>query len=224
MKYLFSNDLSAIDNMILDSYLTYKFQENFFRIYTWMKPTLSLGLTNTATDINMLKLYDNYDLVRRETGGGIVLHDQDICFTLVRNIQVSPSGNYNEIKNHLEQFCLNLKLNVTKTLSNTQRSKLCFEGSNQHEIAIDNKKVIGIAQKKIRNRYLIQGTIQTKRSILNSSVQQFGLEKYKLQYILVELDKYLDKIYSFNKINKEDLLNINYEKYKQKNIDRFSVE
>ena len=76
--------------MLLDSYLTQKCTDEYFRIYQWIKPTLSLGATNNINEINLKYLQENnINVVYRETGGGIVFHNKDLCFSFITNAKLN---------------------------------------------------------------------------------------------------------------------------------------
>ena len=203
MNYIYSDTLTALDNMVLDSYLIQKDTEEYFRLYRWINPTLSLGLTNNKSELNLKYIKEhNIDKIHRETGGGIVFHNEDLCFSFINNIILKPKENYLFIKNILEKSLLELGENITYTHNINMKSSICFNGSNSHEISIDNKKKIGIAQKVLKKRYLIQGSIQIKttslRYLLNDNgraVVQYGLNN-------IDIDTVKEKIYSnFAKIH-----------------------
>ena len=201
MNYIYSDKLSALDNMLLDSYLTQKCTDEYFRIYQWVKPTLSLGATNNINEINLKYIQENnIDLVRRETGGGIVFHNEDLCFSFITNAKLKPKENYYVVKDILEEVLNDLDLIVTKTHNINTKSQICFHGSNNHEISIDNQKVIGIAQKLVKNRYLIQGSIQLKSTHINcilndnhKKIVQYGLNNIKLHIIKNKLYDHFNK-------------------------------
>jgi len=222
LNYLYSNNLSALDYMLLDSYLTREFSEDFFRLYFWRNPTISLGFTNNLEDLDEIQFdKSNCDIVMRETGGGIVYHDGDLCFSFIQNSILSPIENYNFLKNHLESFLSNLGFNITSTLNENYNANICFEGKNKHEISIDGKKVIGMSQRKINNRYLIQGSIQLKTTLFGR-IKQEGLNCN--QSVLDSLYNHLDTIFSFRDLDVTGVLDKKYLKYKQRNVDRFYVE
>ena len=172
-----------MDNMLLDSYLVQKSNENYLRIYRWKNPTLSLGLTNNVSELNLEYIRNsNIDIVRRETGGGVVFHNQDLCFSLITNSSLKPKENYLAIKNIIEKIFFDLGKIVTETKDKNIKSTVCFEGSNSHEISIEGNKIVGMAQKKIDKRYLLQGSIQLKSVQLsellidNREIVQYGLD------------------------------------------------
>ena len=222
--------------MLLDSYLTQQCTDEYFRMYQWVNPTLSLGITNNINEINLNYINDNnIDIVRRETGGGVVFHNEDLCFSLITNAHLRPKENYYLVKNIIEKTLCELGKVITITNDINTKSSICFNGSNNHEISIDNKKVIGIAQKLVKNRYLIQGSIQLKSITIehlvcdsdsdsdsDRKVVQHGLNDIEFNIIKEKIYENYAKIFSLIKIRDNDILNQQkYLEFKHKNKHRF---
>ena len=232
IRYIYSDNLSAIDNMILDSYLTYKFDINFIRIYKWRKPTISLGIKNKVTDLNIEYIRSKkIDVVRRPTGGGIIYHCDDCCFSIITNTNYSPRENYFYIKKMIEKIFLNLGLKVTKTEDKNIKSPICFDSTNSHEISINNRKVVGIAQRKIFGRYLVQGSIQLRtvklKFILNShdDIIQYGLDTITFNEIRDCLYNMFAQNALIQKYDVDDIIgHQDFQRYKQKHLKNFYEE
>jgi len=230
LKYIYSNTLSALDNMMFDSYLVQQCTDEYFRMYQWVNPTLSLGITNRINEINLNFVNKHkIDIIRRETGGGIVFHNNDLCFSLITNYKLKPKENYYLVKIAIEKALIELGQVVTKTNDINTKPALCFNGSNKHEISVNNKKVVGIAQKLVKNRYLIQGSIQLKTIIVENiiydsdkRVVQYGLDDVKLQIVKDNLYKNFAKMFQLKKIGYNNILTKKeYVKFKQENKNRF---
>jgi lipoate-protein ligase A len=218
--------------MLLDSYLTQQCTDEYFRMYQWLNPTISLGTTNNINEINLNYINEhNINIVRRETGGGIVFHNEDLCFSFITNYKLKPKENYYLIKTTIEKILLELGQTITTTHDTNIKSSICFNGSNNHEISIDNKKVIGIAQKLVNNRYLIQGSIQLKtitiQHLISDSdsdrkVMQYGINNIKLSTIQDKIYQNFAKMFSLVEVQETNILNKKeYIKFKQENKDRF---
>ena len=86
-RLLYTPELPAVENMALDAALMERArltEERVFRVYTWRRPTLSLGRNQTARG-----LYDpdtararGVDVVRRPTGGRAVLHHREVTYSV----------------------------------------------------------------------------------------------------------------------------------------------
>jgi lipoate-protein ligase A len=61
-----------------------QFQKPILRFYYWQKQTLSYGRTQGLRD-SVRRTYESqgWDIVQRPTGGGIVLHGTDLCFSIL---------------------------------------------------------------------------------------------------------------------------------------------
>ena len=53
------------------------------RFYQWQSPTLSLGYFQSYADRNQHAASLEADVVRRLSGGGAILHDQELTYSLV---------------------------------------------------------------------------------------------------------------------------------------------
>lgn len=229
MYYLHSEHLSAIDNMLIDSYLVSSDKE-YFRTYTWINPTISLGVSNSYSELNLDYIQSKkIDVIKRETGGGILYHDHDLCFSIINHSHLKPKENYLNIKTVIEQIFSNINLPVTKTTDTNLKSSVCFSGSNEHEISISETKVVGIAQKKIGNKYLIQGSIQfATHDITNMITDSNGCIQHGIgkEYNINTIKDVL--YYEFARINDLSHLNIikvinslEYLVFKEKNASKF---
>ena len=206
MKYIFSNNLSSVDNMILDSYLFHKTYDNYLRIYQWINPTISLGVKNKLSILNLeyLKKH-NIEVVYRETGGGAIFHQDDLCFSVIISNDFTPKENYAFIKNIFQKVLTDLNLNITKTKKNNSDANICFLGSNQHELSIDGKKIIAIAQKMKNRRFLVQGSIQLKTNLIKNifaqDIVQHGLDGIDINLLIAKIYNNFDIILKLKDIN-----------------------
>jgi lipoyl(octanoyl) transferase len=72
-------------NMAVDEVLLHDAAENglaTLRFYAWSKPTLSLGYFQHVADREQHASSCRCALVRRQTGGGAILHDREITYSL----------------------------------------------------------------------------------------------------------------------------------------------
>jgi len=232
MKYIYSDNLTSFDNMMLDSYLFHKTTDDYLRVYKWKKPTISLGVKNDLSLLNLEYIKKrNIDLVYRETGGGVIFHNEDLCFTIIASKNIAPKENYNFVKKIFEQILFELNLNVTTTNSTNINSDICFLGSNQHEISVDNKKVIGIAQKIKNKRFLVQGSIQLKtisiKKLFNTKqdIVQFGLTNINFNLLKTKIYNLFDTIFQLEIIAVENILKSNiFNEFKEKECNRNVIE
>ena len=75
------NPLSAAMNMAIDEALLEWATIPTIRFYRWNSPALSFGYFGTFSDVAIHAA--ERDLVRRWTGGGIVLHGDDLTYSVM---------------------------------------------------------------------------------------------------------------------------------------------
>ena len=78
---------SGSENMARDSALMDRARatgERIFSVYSWERPTLSLGRNQTAKDRYDLREMDarGIDVVRRPTGGRALLHWREVTYSV----------------------------------------------------------------------------------------------------------------------------------------------
>ena len=71
----------AVDEALLHSAAEHKLPT--LRFYTWQEPTLSLGYFQAAEDRRLHPASYECPLVRRSTGGGAILHDRELTYSLI---------------------------------------------------------------------------------------------------------------------------------------------
>jgi lipoate-protein ligase A len=87
--FLNTGEHSAAYNMACDELLLEKVKNNhdlvFFKVYGWAPPAFSLGYSqriNRELDVEKCR-QAGYDIVRRPTGGRLVLHQRELAYTFV---------------------------------------------------------------------------------------------------------------------------------------------
>jgi lipoate-protein ligase A len=76
---------SGVRNMAVDEALLLDASENntaALRFYTWNEPTLSIGYFQRYEDRRLHTASLNCAVVRRQTGGGAILHDRELTYSL----------------------------------------------------------------------------------------------------------------------------------------------
>jgi len=159
-------------NMAVDEFLFRSLTdrpETFVRFYRWERPTASLGFGQTAARVVDLDFCRGHgvDVVRRPTGGKLVLHHREITYAVASSdIEAFTStlgGSYKLISEGLLKGLQALGLRAVLA-GETPREYVkgivpCFSQPAQNEIEIDGRKIIGSAQKRIGNRFLQHGSI-----------------------------------------------------------------
>jgi len=177
-----SGPASAAWNMALDEALLLSASEEGFvptlRFFSWDRPSLSIGSFQKAEELDLTKVKEEgVPLVRRPTGGRAVLHDAELTYSITCPIPsiFFPSdllGSYNRIGSC---FVRGLKaLGIEAGLYPLRRdgkptqsghNPLCFSSPSWYEVLIDNKKLIGSAQRRLKGSFLQQGSLLIKLDI-----------------------------------------------------------
>jgi len=165
--------------MSIDLYLVKQYeageQPPILRFYTWSPVAISLGYHQRQyPDYWKSLLYQGQpiDLVRRPTGGRAVLHQGDLCYSLITS---DSSGSFYEGYIKICEFLQLgwLSLGVKLTYGEQRRSYLkqtnCFSTSTGADL-VDGEgiKRIGNAQLRRKNTILQQGSMR-----LNTDAQLY---------------------------------------------------
>ena len=156
----------AIDEAIL---ITQKDHPNpTLRFYDWSNPAFSFGyFQNIASEVDIDACNtENIELVKRMTGGGIVVHGWDLTYSLIlpRYSGEKPvSEMYQTIgKNLVSAF---VKLGIPATCNSTivhqsdSLQNLCLTNLVENDVLLNGKKIAGVSARRNRNGVLFQGYI-----------------------------------------------------------------
>ena len=141
----------------------------FLRFYQWARPTASLGFTQDAARAADLEFCrrSGIDVVRRITGGKLVLHHLEITYSLASSdtatFTSTLAGSYKLISRALMRGLGLMGLSPTaagKAPASYAKGNLpCFSHPAQDEIEIGGKKIVGSAQKRSGAGFLQHGSI-----------------------------------------------------------------
>ncbi len=143
-------------------------EECLIRIYEWLEPTISLGVSQKTDILNLgLMEQDHISWVRRVTGGSAVLHARELTYSVVGPSKSQLFGKnlfetYHVIAQSLLNFLasIGVQANLNQTrLSSQQKSGICFADSSLYEIMVNQKKLIGSAQKRGARAFLQHGSL-----------------------------------------------------------------
>ena len=149
----------AVDEALLETALT-----PTIRFYDWARPSVSFGYFGKFREAAEAGV--DRDLVRRWTGGGIVLHGTDLTYSIVvpatnHYLDRSPLDLYSDVHSAIREALLQNKVNAVLADSSRQKiSDACFANPVRADVLIDGRKVAGAAQRRTRAGLLQQGSIQ----------------------------------------------------------------
>lgn len=186
------------------------------RFYSWQPAALSLGYFQQAAEAVDLKKCQalNLDLTRRLTGGRAILHDQELTYSIILRedyglLADSIEKSYQQISRGLVAG-LN-SLNIKAELKAVDRGKkaprghsaACFDAPSWHEIILNQKKLIGSAQRRRDNTILQHGSLpqtEARRDIFNILKYNSDQERKKARRLFKLKSTNLNEAgYSFSK-------------------------
>jgi len=140
------------------------------RLYTWQNPTLSLGCFQDYKGVvcEPYIVHNKIDVVRRITGGRAVLHQHEVTYAVIAPRTGVFEGDslrqtYQRIAEALNLAIRRLGVDESSLAweSGDVRPSLpqCFVTVSRYEISRDKRKVVGSAQKRLRDRFLQHGSI-----------------------------------------------------------------
>jgi len=152
------------------------------RIYGWQQPTVTTGYSqNSVRDLDMSRCRSmRIPVVSRPTGGRALLHDNELTYSLVAPIPHPrfPSNLRAAFQVVSEALLISLgKMGIqdaamanTRGASGNERSPSCFSLLNHCEITVNNKKLIGSAQRRKSGSFLQHGSLwmECDRELMNS--------------------------------------------------------
>jgi len=170
----------AVDEALLDSYAADSPRAApTVRLYSWSPPTLSLGRGQDVSWNGSARMADvgEVDVVRRPTGGGAVLHDDERTYSVSGRLRTPPFeggvlDTYERLARALARAMrlLGAEAHAEGTRRGGQEAHaVCFEALSSHEISVAGRKLIGSAQVRRRSGFLQHGSI-----LLNVNRQRMG--------------------------------------------------
>ncbi|MGB8167591.1 MAG: hypothetical protein WCF18_08870 [Chthoniobacteraceae bacterium] len=151
-------------NMAVDELLLRAAREPVLRVYRWDRPAISFGYFEKFAALSG-RAHER-EMVRRWTGGGVVVHGDDVTYTLIAPASHPfarlPAGeSYRQIHGAI---ALALRGNGVETSlaasSSAKISSGCFENPAEADVLAGERKVAGAAQRRTRWGLLHQGSIQ----------------------------------------------------------------
>ncbi len=158
---------SAAWNMAVDEALYLEADVPTLRLYSWEHPAWSLGYRQPVPEWIGRCLELGVEAVRRVTGGGSVLHYDDLTYSITLPAEApgfleTRDGAFNWIQKILlsgiHEFGLDAEPSVEEP--GADRAEFCFARSTGNEIAIVGTKFVGSAQRRGRHGLLQHGSIR----------------------------------------------------------------
>ena len=147
------------------------------RVYGWSEPTVSLGYFQAYADYEAQEGVRGLAVVRRQTGGGAILHDDEVTYSLVvprEEERWDIEGLYRLVHDAAAEVLAGrgaaLAYRGGQDDGNSQRGPFfCFSRRHRLDMTIGGAKVLGSAQRRLRRAVLQHGSL-----ILGDSVAGQG--------------------------------------------------
>lgn len=169
------------------------------RLYGWNPPAISIGYFQSPIIPSSAK---EIDVVRRLTGGGAILHDEELTFCLVTNLEDSiipenVSASYDMISlaviGGLQALGIDARMRGRESAETTlaasgEQTFFCFSRPSKYDIVFEGRKLVGSAQRRKHGIFLHHGSIllgeqnldgsTSANSILGRKVEREELGRY----------------------------------------------
>jgi lipoate-protein ligase A len=182
------------------------------RFYQWAEPTLSLGYFQAYADREQHAASRHAAVVRRTSGGGAIMHDFDVTYSLAVPEHHALAANrlrtYKVVHNALIEVLAGLGIEAslfapsdtagpsggttglldncgTDPVTRTPREPfLCFQRRAPGDVLVRGEKIAGSAQRRCRGAVLQHGSVLLARSA--AAPELAGLKELTARPILVE--------------------------------------
>jgi lipoate-protein ligase A len=200
-QLLETGDLDGPLNMAIDEVLWEAAARGgaFLRFYGWDRPTLSIGYFQSAAEVRERPEWRSIPFVRRVTGGGAILHDRDLTYSL--SLPAAPAPGTDELYERFHRAVMAAlgELGVPTTIGERMpvvgisspehpsplaplpgedrgaAESLCFRRSDRFALRVGGHKILGSAQRRRRESVLMQGSLLVRTSPLAADLP--GIEQ-----------------------------------------------
>lgn len=151
--------------------------QGILRIYNWDEPAVTIGFHQDS--FCPAEPEHSIPILRRPTGGGAVLHLDDLTFSISTAETGLFSGIVKACRNVSRVFALALRkcgVEVEMKGDSTAFSDVCFMRSSPVELCLNGTKVMGLALLR-RNGHILQQGVLPLRIDTNLSRKVFGLDR-----------------------------------------------
>lgn len=157
----------ALDEVLLDE--AAEGETGYWRFYQWQRPTLSLGYFQDAAERAGHQPSRRCPMVRRLTGGGAILHDVELTYSLVlpashpmcrQREQLYGTVHQSLIATLAEHWKIPASLCPGASRESGRKEPfLCFQRRAPGDVLVDVAKIAGSAQRRRRGAVLQHGSV-----------------------------------------------------------------
>ena len=135
--------------------------EGFFRLYDWDEPAVTTG--HHQKHFSLFDTSLTLPIIPRPTGGGAVLHEHDITFSLgVPETGAFSRGiteSYVRVSKIFARVLQSTGLDVRMEGESSRFSPVCFARSAPVELVLQGRKIMGLALLRSEGYLLFQGVL-----------------------------------------------------------------
>ncbi|MGL1902063.1 MAG: lipoate--protein ligase family protein [Fibrobacterales bacterium] len=169
---------TGAENMIIDQALLSNIdtsEKPTLRLYGWKPEAISLGyFQKPERELNLEKVaVDGIDVVKRVTGGRAVLHAEELTYSVVGPCSYpgfeTLESTYTHISNALVQGLQTVGVSAQLSQGVLTRNQLtatvqgvakpCFASTSRSELTLNNKKLVGSAQRRLKRSFIQHGSL-----------------------------------------------------------------
>lgn len=159
----------AVDQAMLEESLDSG--KTFLRLYRWAEPTVSLGYFQDAAEQRDDPRLASLPSVRRLSGGGAILHDQEQTYSCsvppAHPFSEQPSRLYEIVHATIVAWLAQHGVSAIKrgeNINSADEPFLCFLRGAAPDLVVGQHKVLGSAQRRRRGAVLQHGSLLLRAS------------------------------------------------------------
>jgi lipoate-protein ligase A len=161
----------AVDEVLLES--AAQRQVATLRFYQWSEPTLSLGYFQRVAERTVHPASAGCAVVRRQTGGGAILHDRELTYSLTipkqHPLARQTRGLYNAVHDALVRVLHACAISAQRQPERVRHPAqpepwLCFLRRSPGDILVGDAKICGSAQRRRSGAVLQHGSLLLEQS------------------------------------------------------------
>ncbi len=150
-------------NMAEDEWWFCNACQPWVRVYSWAKPSVSFGYFQKQEEARIYA--GEHPMVRRWTGGGLVRHGEDLCYTVGVPGRIAAGFGrqlYGEIHSAFQQLMQSLGMDceLVDCDARFDAGGACFQHPVAWDLMLEGHKIAGAAQRRTRAGLMHQGSIQ----------------------------------------------------------------
>lgn len=172
----------ALDDALLESVTQQESTRPVLRWYRWERPTLSLGYFQRCAE--RLPHWETVLWVRRQTGGGAILHDREWTYSVVFPANQWPRADFRQLAADVHQCVADqfaecwphaprAVLHPGWTVDRADEPFLCFLRRAKGDLIMGDHKILGSAQRNRQGNLLQHGSLLLRASSLTPFLPGF---------------------------------------------------